>query len=143
MDNLSWKIGNVTVTRIVESDVAFPIYSFFPSATPTALVIHKDWLQLHFIDDNDQITISFHSLVVQSQGKTIVVDTCIGEHGDPFAADKSIVSSFLEGLAKAGFPREEAAEHIDKGTLVIGTHYPAPTAGHLVSLNGVVQLKPY
>ena len=109
MENLRWDIGDVRVTRIVESDTTFSIYDLLPAATSEALTLHKHWLQPHFIDDEGQIKISFHSLVVESRDKVIVVDTCIGEHGNPFAPDEPIVvaDGFLENLAASGFPREE------------------------------------
>jgi glyoxylase-like metal-dependent hydrolase (beta-lactamase superfamily II) len=107
MDTLMWKVGDVSITRIVESDVTLPIADLMPAATPSRLAAHRDWLQPHFIDDNDQIRLSFHSLVVVSGGKIIVVDTCIGEHGDPFTPDKSSSTHFLSDMANAGFPREK------------------------------------
>jgi glyoxylase-like metal-dependent hydrolase (beta-lactamase superfamily II) len=112
---MKWRIGDVSITRIVESDVTLPISTLLPAATPSMLAAHRDWLEPHFIDDKDHIRISFHSLVVESRGKIIVVDTCIGEHGDPFAADKPIVTQFLIDMAEAGFPR-------DKVDVVLCTH---------------------
>jgi glyoxylase-like metal-dependent hydrolase (beta-lactamase superfamily II) len=106
MQNLSWKIGGATITRIVESEVQLPIAVLLPAATPNAVSPHRHWLQPHFLDGDDNIRISFHSLVVESLGKIIVVDTCIGEHGDPFAPDRPVVSRFLDDMATAGFARE-------------------------------------
>ena len=33
MSNLQWKIGDVTVTRVVEHSAVLPINGFFPNAT--------------------------------------------------------------------------------------------------------------
>jgi glyoxylase-like metal-dependent hydrolase (beta-lactamase superfamily II) len=112
---MKWKIGDVSITRIVESDATLPISTLLPAATSSKLAAHRHWLEPHFIDDQDHIKISFHSLVVESRSKIIVVDTCIGEHGDPFAEDKPIVTQFLADMAEAGFPR-------DKVDVVLCTH---------------------
>jgi len=106
MRNLSWKIGNATITRIVESEMLFPIGGLLPAATPDALHRHRQWLQPYFLDAEDNIRISFHALVVESMGQVIVVDTCIGEHGDPFAPDRPVVHRFLDDLAAAGCARD-------------------------------------
>jgi glyoxylase-like metal-dependent hydrolase (beta-lactamase superfamily II) len=106
VEYLSWKVGDASVTRIVESDATVPIYHLLPTAIPARVAAHHAWLQPHFIDNEDQIKISFHSLVIESQGKLIVVDTCIGEHGDPFMPEKPASSSFLQDMARAGFPRK-------------------------------------
>jgi glyoxylase-like metal-dependent hydrolase (beta-lactamase superfamily II) len=106
MNYLKWKVGNCSITRIVESDTTLPISDLLPAATPQAIDPHRGWLQPYFLQDDNQIKISFHSLVVESMGKIIVVDTCIGEHGDPFAPGKPVVHGFLDELSAAGFPRE-------------------------------------
>ncbi|MEZ5503245.1 MAG: MBL fold metallo-hydrolase [Halioglobus sp.] len=103
---LAWQVGDVSITRIVESETTLPISLLLPAATAVGLGPHREWLQPHFIDDEDHIRISFHSLVIESAGKIIVVDTCIGEHGDPFAPEASGTIGFLEDLADAGYPRE-------------------------------------
>jgi glyoxylase-like metal-dependent hydrolase (beta-lactamase superfamily II) len=107
MENLKWKVGDASITRIVESDATLAIYDLLPTAIPARVAAHRAWLQPHFIDDSDQIKVSFHSLVIKSQGKIIVVDTCIGEHGDPFAPGNPASATFLQDIAMAGFPREK------------------------------------
>jgi glyoxylase-like metal-dependent hydrolase (beta-lactamase superfamily II) len=132
MKNLSWKIGRVSITRIVESEVQVPISAMLPAATPQAMTGHRHWLQPYFLDTDDNIRISFQSLIVESMDKTIVVDTCIGEHGDPFAPDRPAVSRFLTDLAAAGFARESVDvvlcthlhyDHVGWNTMKVDGHW--------------------
>jgi glyoxylase-like metal-dependent hydrolase (beta-lactamase superfamily II) len=107
MGNLSWTIGDVTVTRIAEVEVSLPIGAFIPDATPEALAPHRDWLRPDFLDEADNLTLSIHALVVEAPGRRIVVDTCVGEHVVPgyegLAEDRT---DFLAALAEAGLSRE-------------------------------------
>ncbi len=145
MQNLSWEIGDVTITRIVESDAMVAISDLIPAATPAAIAPHKPWLEPHFIDDDDNTFISFHSLVVESKEKIIVVDTCIGEHGDPFLPDRPIVTGFMDDFFSAGFPREAVDvvlcthlhyDHVGWNTMrVNGSWVPTfPNARYLFSI---------
>jgi glyoxylase-like metal-dependent hydrolase (beta-lactamase superfamily II) len=102
---LQWKIGEVTVTRVVELEA--PGLSFvLPDAVPENLkAIH--WLAPHFVDVAGEAVASIQAFVVESQGKRIIVDTCLGN-------DKNLTrrrwahrkGPFLEDLAAAGFDRE-------------------------------------
>lgn len=107
MANLTWKIGDVNVTRIVEMESPMPLSGLLPDATPEALQPHHDWLQPHFLDDEGNATLSIHALLVESCGQRIVVDTCLGEHKIPGFEEMAIGDSgFLQNIADAGFPRE-------------------------------------
>jgi len=76
----TWTIGDVTVTRIVENEVPIAPRALLPSATPRHLKRHESWLKPWFMDDDGDFLLSFHMLVVESRGRRIVVDTCVGEH---------------------------------------------------------------
>jgi glyoxylase-like metal-dependent hydrolase (beta-lactamase superfamily II) len=102
--NLSWKVGGVAITRVAESCNPLPPTGLYPAATPEALAPHADWLRPHFLDENGNFLLSIHALVVESRGKRILVDTCVGEHvlpGFPSMGNPA----FLQDLAAAGFPR--------------------------------------
>ena len=112
MANLVWQIGAVRITRVEETITSIPLVGFFPSATPEALAPHLPWLQPHFVDEEGNALLSIHGLVVESQGRTILVDTCIGENWpESNPVDRSVLldgptSPFLANLAQAGFARE-------------------------------------
>jgi glyoxylase-like metal-dependent hydrolase (beta-lactamase superfamily II) len=107
MANLEWQIGAVRVTRIEETQTRIALSGFFPAATPEALRPHLPWLRPHFVDEDDNAIVSIHGLVVESQGRTILVDTCIGENWpaeNPI--DSGPTSPFLANLEAAGFARQ-------------------------------------
>lgn len=112
MSNLVWQIGAVRITRIEETITSIPLVGFFPSATSEAVAPHLDWLQPHFVDAEGNARLSIHGLVVESQGRTILVDTCIGENWpESNPVDRSSLldgptSPFLANLEQAGFHRE-------------------------------------
>lgn len=112
MSNLVWRIGDVRITRVEETVTAIPLVGFFPAATAEALAPHLSWLQPHFVDAEGNALLSIHGLVVESCGRTILVDTCIGENWpetnpvDRTALLDGPTSPFLANLEAAGFTRE-------------------------------------
>lgn len=106
MANLSWKIGEVTVTRVVETQAALPPEGLLPDATPEALAPHLGWLLPGFLDEDGNLVLSIHALVIEAGARRILVDTCIGEHAIPGFEMLGTNGGFLEELASAGFPRE-------------------------------------
>jgi glyoxylase-like metal-dependent hydrolase (beta-lactamase superfamily II) len=104
---LRWKIGDVTVTRVVESELPVPYkYSFLKEATPQALR-EMPWLYPHFVNEAGAMVLSIHALLVDAPGLKLVVDTCIG-NDKPRALIRNTVlqTEFLKHIAQAGFPRE-------------------------------------
>ena len=81
---LRWRVGDVTVTRIVESGgEASPLFasvspSFLFSNLSKEAVQSQAWLKPHFATAEGRLIASIHAFVVESRGKTIVVDTCVG-----------------------------------------------------------------
>ncbi|MGH0033076.1 MAG: MBL fold metallo-hydrolase [Myxococcota bacterium] len=106
MGNLSWKIGDVTVTRVVESETALPPEGLLPEASAEALAPHLAWLRPGFVDDDGNFVLSIHALVIQAGERRILVDTCVGEHAIPGFEMLAPNARFLDELAAAGFPRE-------------------------------------
>ncbi len=115
---LSWKIGEVTITRIVEMvlPVAYDAEKpFLPGATPEALRRH-DWLYPDFVTENGELRLSIHALLVEASGVRLVVDTCIGnDKPRAFLGGNALATPFLQHMADAGWPRESV-------TAVVCTH---------------------
>ncbi|MEE9279539.1 MAG: MBL fold metallo-hydrolase [Myxococcota bacterium] len=110
-----WKIGDVTITQVVELETASIGRMVLPQATPE-LVRAIPWLSPHFIDGEGQLLFSVHALVVDSQDRRIVVDTCLGNDKERTFREWSRLSGpFLQDLAEAGAPRESV-------DLVLCTH---------------------
>ncbi len=102
-----WRIGDVTLTKVVELEVTGGSRFLLPQATPE-VVRPIAWLQPHFADENGRLRMSIHSFVVETPGRRIVVDTCLGNDKQnrriPHWNDRQ--GSFLADLTAAGFPPE-------------------------------------
>lgn len=100
-----WKIGDVTITRVVE--LQLPGLTFIlPDATPENCK-EIQWLKPHFVTQDWKPIASIHALIVESQGHRIMVDTCIGNDKTlalKFWCNRS--GPFLSDLEAAGFTRE-------------------------------------
>ena len=73
-----WRVGDVAIARIVE------VYGFeddismlLPEATPQYVQQFR-WLVPHFATPAGRMIISFQCFVLRSQGRTAMIDTCIG-----------------------------------------------------------------
>jgi len=101
-----WKIGDVTVTRIVELELVSAGTFVLPDATPENLK-RLPWLAPHFVQDDGQVRMSIHAFVVESEGRRIVVDTCLGnDKPRPIPDWNMLQGPFLQDLAAAGHARE-------------------------------------
>jgi glyoxylase-like metal-dependent hydrolase (beta-lactamase superfamily II) len=102
-----WKIGDVTVTRFVELETVSKGTFVLPNATLENIQRESKWLLPHFADENGRVRMSVHALVLESKGKRIVVDTCIGnDKRRGFPAWNQLQTSFLSDLEKGGFKRD-------------------------------------
>lgn len=106
MSNLTWTIGDVRVTRVVELEMASGGTFLMAEATQDA-VQKIDWLAPHFADADGRLKMSIHALVIETPTKRIVVDTCIGnDKPRQIAAWANMQTRFLEDMVAAGFPPE-------------------------------------
>jgi hypothetical protein len=74
---MKWRIGEVTVTKIVELEVTGASRFILPQATPEA-DLPMAWLQPDFADERSRLKMSIHALVVETPSRRIIVDTCPG-----------------------------------------------------------------
>jgi glyoxylase-like metal-dependent hydrolase (beta-lactamase superfamily II) len=104
---LRWKIGDVTVTKVVELEATGGSRFLLPQATPEE-VLPITWLQPHFADATGRLRMSIHALVVETPTRRIVVDTCLGNDktGRRIPHWNDMHGPFLADLAAAGYPRE-------------------------------------
>ncbi|MDO8433208.1 MAG: MBL fold metallo-hydrolase [Candidatus Binatus sp.] len=103
-----FKIGDVKITRIIESEAPWPGTWLIPNATLDNVKKEADWLYPTFSDEKGKLRMSIHALVIESQGKRIIVDTCIGnEKVRSNAAWNNLQTPFLSDLEKAGFTRDK------------------------------------
>jgi glyoxylase-like metal-dependent hydrolase (beta-lactamase superfamily II) len=104
---MKWRIGAVTVTKVVELEVAGGSRFILPQASREA-ILPIAWLRPHFADDEGRLRMSIHALVVATPNRRIVVDTCLGndKEGRRIPTWNKLQTSFLADLAAAGHPRE-------------------------------------
>lgn len=101
-DFLRWRIGDVTVTRVVELTSA-SIGNYILPQAPPELADSLPWLA-PFTNADRKLVMSFHSLVIQCHDETFVVDTCIGnDKVRNYPRWNRMQSSFLGDFAAAGF----------------------------------------
>ena len=73
-----WKIGDVSITRVVESETSWDGTILLSEATASNVKRERDWLHPVFTDDAGMLRMSVHAFVIDSRGERIVVDTCVG-----------------------------------------------------------------
>jgi glyoxylase-like metal-dependent hydrolase (beta-lactamase superfamily II) len=130
---LQWRIGQVTVTRVVEIEFNTrwrPEAPFIAEASPEALQA-TPWLYPHFVRPEDgAMKVSIHALLVEAPGLRMVVDTCIGnDKPRGIVGGKPLATNFLTELTAAGWER-------DSVDLVVCTHLHVDHVGWNTMLEG-------
>jgi len=103
---MKWKIGDTTITKITE--IIYPDFSdVIPAATPEVVKKVK-WLFPHFVTPEGKLSLSIHSLIVDTPTAKLVVDTCIGNdrNREPMSVMSNLNTSYLEDMIAAGYPPE-------------------------------------
>jgi len=129
-----WRIGEVTVTRVVEIEATGGMSRIIPDAEREKLR-SIDWLYPHFVDRDGRMRGAIHALIVETPSTKLIVDTCIGNdkvRGVP--AWNQLQTRFLEDLTEAGHARESIdtvlcthlhVDHVGWNTMLIdGTWVP-------------------
>ena len=125
-----WKIGEVSITRVIESEAPWDGTLLLPEATAANVRKERDWLHPTFTDDAGWLRMSIHAFVIESRGKRIVVDTCIGNDKErPIPEWNRKQWPFLANLEQAGYPRESV-------DLVLCTHLHVDHVGWNTMLRG-------
>jgi len=102
---LTWQIGDVKITQIVELTTASLGPHLLPQATPELLAA-VDWL-VPFVDAQHRIVLSIHALVLETKDRCLVVDTCIGNDKQrTYPRWNRMQGRFLHEFAAAGFSPE-------------------------------------
>ena len=147
---MKWRIGDVTVTKIVELEVTGGSRFILPQATYES-VLPIGWLQPHFADERGRLKMSIHALVVETPERRIVVDTCLGndKEGRRIPGWNNLRGPFLADLAAAGFPRESIdmvlcthlhVDHVGWNTMLAGGKW-VPTFPNARYLMGRVEFE--
>ena len=98
-----WQIGDVKVTRVVEIESLGGSRFILPDATRDACLPYG-WMQPHFMDEQGNLLMSVHALVVDTGEHRILVDTCIGNDKERNVPKWShLQTHFLQDLETAGY----------------------------------------
>jgi hypothetical protein len=105
-----WEIGDVKITRVAEMETVSKATFVLPDAT-LENIQRETWLQPHFAEPGGRVRMSIHALIIESEDRRIVVDTCLG-NDKPRANPpwNMLQTSFLIDLEKAGFPRDSITD---------------------------------
>ncbi|MEM9622472.1 MAG: MBL fold metallo-hydrolase [Pseudomonadota bacterium] len=139
-----WQIGDVSVTRVVEMEVAGGTRFILPEATREACR-EIEWMAPHFMDADGNLIMSVHALIIDTGSRRIIVDTCIGNDKQRnIPAWSNLQTNFLEDLAAAGYPRESIdtvmcthlhVDHVGWNTMLVDDAWVPtfPNARYLVA----------
>jgi glyoxylase-like metal-dependent hydrolase (beta-lactamase superfamily II) len=113
-------LGDVSVTRVMEyyGSVELSPRTFFPDSAPEAWDRNGPWLVPDFYDpDEDVCVCAIQTWLLRSEGRTILVDTGVGNHKERPASRvwHHLETDFLGNLARAGVRPEDV-------DVVVNTH---------------------
>jgi glyoxylase-like metal-dependent hydrolase (beta-lactamase superfamily II) len=127
------RIGSSTIHRIIEQEGPFfPAQQFFPTLTRELIDENRSWLQPKYLDAADNVVLCIQSYLIETPGRTILIDTCVGNHKPrPARPFWNMMSSerYRASLAAAGFDLGD----ID---LVMCTHLHVDHVGWNTMLEG-------
>lgn len=104
---MKWQIGKIKVTRIQE--VVFPEFSDVIPAVTKELVKEIKWLFPHFVTADGHLSLSIHSLIVETPTHKLVVDTCIGDGRDrmPMEGMHMLSTNYMRDMQAEGYEPED------------------------------------
>lgn len=142
-DALSWQVGDVRITRVREQEALLPPEALIHGVDAERFARHRDWLFPHFVTEAGEIRLSIHALVVESAGRTIVVDTCMGNDRPLPVGLGPLQTDFLEQLERV-VKREQVDyvlcthlhfDHVGWNTMKVGDRFVPtfPNARYLIA----------
>jgi len=102
---LTWRVGDVKITCIVEKIELVRAHRMFSGATQEDFDAIP-WLKAPFVDEKGRMNFSIHCFVVETPDMRIVVDTCMGNDKERATNAHMLKTDFLERFEAAGFKRE-------------------------------------
>jgi glyoxylase-like metal-dependent hydrolase (beta-lactamase superfamily II) len=140
-----WRIGQVTVTKLVEREVTGGTRHLLPQATRGAARA-IEWLRPHFADGDGRLRTSVHLLVVDAPDARVVVDTGLGNDKTLRLVPEwnRLSTPLLSDLTAAGVTLESVAavvcthlhvDHVGWNTRLIGTEWVPtfPNAEYIIA----------
>jgi glyoxylase-like metal-dependent hydrolase (beta-lactamase superfamily II) len=104
--NTEWQIGDVLITKVVESESRIPAGGPALPAATIEEIRSISWLAPTWFNDRDEFRTSVYSLLVQTPTQRIIIDTGLGDDKDrAIPSWNHRQSDFLERLERV-WPRE-------------------------------------
>lgn len=135
---LTWRVGDITISRLVEMAGDGPgggEHSPLPEAYPETLK-RLSWLIPDFVTEEGYMRFSVHALLVDTPDGRLIVDTCVGnDKTRAMPMWNKLTTSFLEDLKAHGWRREAVdgvlcthlhVDHVGWNTMLDGETW-APT----------------
>ena len=125
----TWQVGDVAVTKVLEIEKHWPFSALLPGAE--GVIDELAWLRPDFVTDEGRMKLSIHALVLNSEGSTIIVDTCCGNDKSRPGAPPfdNLQTDFIGELERSGYSPED----ID---MVVSTHLHVDHVGWNTRLVG-------
>ena len=107
---LSWTIGDVTITSIVEANTPTSPRFMYPNLDKAGVLARAEqapWLRPHFVSDEGYLLQTVQCLIIDTGNHRIAVDTCVGNdknRNNEFW--NNLQGPFLTDLTEAGYPPE-------------------------------------
>ncbi len=99
---LQWKIGDTTISQLIEVTADNSKLDVLPEATPDK-VGEIPWLQPHFATPEGRLILNIQMLIIETPSRKMVVDTCIGNDKNLSIEDwANLQLPFLDDLKQMG-----------------------------------------
>lgn len=97
---MNWQIGDVKVTRLCEYEGQLRPGYLIANIDADRLEKHASWLKPDFMKDDGRILLSFYTFIIESAGKTIVLDTGLGNDRMVPSGIGTLHTNYLTDLEK-------------------------------------------
>ncbi len=99
---LKWKIGDTTITQLLEMSDDTGGVPVLPDATPEKLD-EISWLKPNFVSASGNLILNIQMLIIETPTRKMVVDTCIGNDKNlNMEGWANLQSPFLDNLKAMG-----------------------------------------
>lgn len=150
METLRWKIGDVVISRIIESPhLGDTLFMVMPEAVPEKLRAIP-WLAPHFAHEDGRMKAHIQAFVIDTGRERIMIDTCVGNHKHRPRLPQWHMQTFpfLENLRAAGYDRHAIdtvlcthmhGDHVGWNTMLVDGKW-VPTFPNARYLFGEIEL---
>ncbi|WP_242129535.1 MBL fold metallo-hydrolase [Sphingobium sp. Sx8-8] len=126
---LSWSVGDVTISAVVEGEHALSCDLLFPKATVEELAA-IEWARPDYVTPDLHVRLTIQVLLVKTPQHRIVVDTCVGNDKHRVGGMGHMLSTdLLERMTAQGFGRDDV-------DIVLCTHLHVDHVGWNTMLEG-------